>query len=196
MKKIYMIWEEDWGNTGIFFDDEKAALEYCQLKNDNFSNGHAPFTIKQMTYYKDMEDYKILNAKDMKWQLRDAIKGLKEVIDNIKNNRHYFVVKLKGGYYLDCSLDRFEEILTEGKENKFKNKHYFASTPGYETFLGYEYGKSREVKIDDLPAIEESYKKAKEELNNKEKRLKKYQKEYVELCGIKKENEKEKELIK
>lgn len=196
MKKIYMIWEEDWGNTGIFFDDKKAALEYCQLKNDRFDNGHAPFYIKEMTNYKDMQDYKSSNEKDMKWQLKEAITALKKIVNEIKKNIYSFNVKLKDGFYIRCSLDRFEEILIEGKENNFKHKCYFATTPGYETFLGYEPGETRQVKVDDLPDIEQGYKKAKRKLKDKESRLKKYKIEYVELCAKNKAVKNEEELVK
>ena len=193
MKKIYMIWEENWGNTGIFFDDKNAALEYCRLRNDRYDNGCAPYSIIIMENYRDMEDFKSSNTKDMKWQLKDAISGLKKVIEKIKNNRHMFYVELKDGFKVGCTLERFEEILTEGKENKFKNKVFFASKLSYSEF---ESDESRSVKVEDLPCIEKGYKKAKQELKVKESRLKKYQKEYVELCGNKKVNKEEKELIK
>ena len=61
MEKVYMIWESDWGNTGIFFVDKNTAKIYCQLRNDKYRiDGEATntFTYKEMELYDSMEDYK------------------------------------------------------------------------------------------------------------------------------------------
>lgn len=189
-----MIWERDWGNTGIFFENEKDAEEYCKLKNNSYAinyEAHYSFIVKPMTFYNSMEDYKTIKNKDYKDELKDAIAGLKESIEKIQKNNYSFDVRLNDGYYLRCDLEEFEEIL-----NNFKEERYYVSTPGYETFLGYEPGKSRYLTKEDLPIVEKGYKKAKQQLSDMKITLKRYQKEYVELCGSKKENKEEKELIK
>ena len=87
MKKIYMIWERDWGNTGIFFENEKDAEKYCELRNNRYEIGydaHYSFSVKPMDFYNSMEDYK--TTKHFMGELKDAIKGLKNSIEKIQKN--------------------------------------------------------------------------------------------------------------
>lgn len=194
MKKIYMIWEKDWGNTTIFFENEKDAKEYCELKNNEHDidrEAHYRYTIKQMTFYNSMEDYKTSQDKDYKEELKSAIKGLKNNIKKIQENNYYFYVDLGESYSRTFSMEEFEEIL-----NNFKANYYTAREPSYETYIDYHWGKSRYITEEDLPIIKKGYKEAKQQLKNMQTTLKNYQKEYVELCGNKKGNKEEKELIK
>ena len=194
MKQIYMIWEEDWGNTTIFFENEKDAKEYCELKNNEHDisyGAHYRYTIKQMTFYNSMEDYKTSKDKDYKKGLKSAIEGLKKSIQKIENNRYFFDVWFEHEYSISCSMEKFEEIL-----NNFKTEYYTARQPSYETYIDYHWGKSRYITEEDLPIIKKRYKKAKQQLKDMQTTLRNYQKEYVELCGSKKEKKEEKELIK
>ncbi len=194
MKKIYMIWEDDWGNTGIFFDNEKDAKEYCALLNNGHvigSCGHYRYSYKIFKSFNTMQDFKTEKKADYKNYLKDAIKALKESINEVKRNRYYFNVNFGDSYYADFSLEHFENVL-----NNFKEDYYSASQPSYETYIGYHYGKNRCLTKEDLPIIKEAYKKAKLELKNMQKTLKQYQKEYVELCGKTNNPKEEKELTK
>ena len=197
MKDIYMIWEANWGNTGIFFDNKKDAQEYCKLKNNQYdidTGAHYMYSIKSMTFYKSIEDYKIKRGKDYKNELKSAIESLKNSIAKIENNRYDFDVRLDDDYYLHCTLEKFEDILNDFKEEKF-----YVNTPGYETFLGYKPGEYRYLTKKDLPIVEKGYEKSKEQLKDMKTTLKKYQKEFVELCGGEKqtiEEAEEKELTK
>ncbi len=192
-----MIWDENWGNTGIFFDDEKVAKEFCELKNNRYrigSEAHYNYLVKSMDFYNSMEDYKISQKKYYKHELKVAIKGLKESIEEIESNNFYFYVDLDdgscNGYHISCNLKKFEEIL-----NNFREEHYTVRT------FSSEYYDTETIYLSkkDLPKIKKAYKEAKKELNHMKTTLIKYQKEFVELCGSEKQTAKkaeEKELTK
>ena len=156
MKKIYMIWEADWGNTGIFFENEKDAEDFCKLKNNKFdidSNAHYIYSVKQMKFYNSMEDYKTSENESYEQELKNAIKGLQNSIKKIENNEYLFCVNVDGEYYQYFSLRLFEEVLNNFKENK-----YTISQPGHESYLfGYKCGDSRYLTKEDLPKVEEGY---------------------------------------
>lgn len=183
MKKIYMIWEEYWGNTGIFFTDEKKAEEYCDFRNCRYdidSDSRKSFTYKSMGMFDSMEDYKKSRPNQYMIELRDAIKGLEESIDHIKTGRHYFDVRLDKKHVIGLTLQGFETFFTEGPEKtaycvsdfdvKLKEKH--------------------------TPAVVVGYEKAKKELADMEKKLNEYKKEYAMLKAENKSNNEEKELTK
>ena len=187
MKKIYMIWETEWGNTGIFFANEKEARDYCNLKNNSQEIGsyaHYIYKTKEMNFYNSMEDYKI-NSKRYKTELKCAIEGLKNSIEKVKNNIFEFYVEFEDGFSIKLSMKKFDEVL-----NKFNQKRFIVCKSGYEAFNSSHYFEThRYLSKDDLARVKEEYKKAKEKLKTMQNTLEAYQKEYIKLFD--KDGEKE-----
>ena len=185
MKTVYMIYDRDIGSTGIFFDDEKTAQKYCQLRNDKYSiNGSAAnsFTYVKQNMYKSMQDYKMENKEEYKQYLQDAIMGLKENIKSIELNQHVFSIKLNDDFYFRSDLLGLRTLLRIVNEGKFQEDTYRAQTYGYETMFGWHEGKTRKVNCDDLIVIEKGYERIKKDFDNMKLRLKDYKKEYIALA--------------
>lgn len=194
MDRIYMIWDNDLGNTGIFFKDEKIAEAYCQLRNDKYKiDGEATntFTYKEMELYNSMEDYKKDNKEIYKHYLKEAIDELKNSIKKIENSQYIFEFKLKDGFCFRSDLSGIKLLSKIVKSGKFKEGSYHASKEGYETFLGWHHGETRALKEEDLPAIEKGFKKEMEKFRNMKTRLEDYKKEYIELLGQKEKKSEE-----
>lgn len=194
MEKVYMIWENDWGNTGIFFVDEKTAKIYCQLRNDKYRiDGEATntFTYKEMELYDSMEDYKNNQKEIYKHYLKEAIEELKNSISKIENGRYIFEIRLKDGFCFRSDLSGIKILSKIVKQGKFKEGSYHASKEGYETFLGWHHGETRDLKEEDLPEIERGFRKEMVKFKNMKTRLEDYKKEYIALacedkCDMKK----------
>lgn len=185
MKEIYMIWEADWGNTGIFFDDEQKAKEYCEFRNDRYdidSDAHRTFFPKKMKMFDSMEDYKKSKSDWYLGELKDAIKGLEESLDRIKTGRHYFEVQINKKHVIGLSLKGFETFFAEGPQK----------TP-YSVPYNFEIISLKEKHA---PAILVGYEKAKKEIAHLEKKLDAYKKEYSKLKAENRNNNEEKELTK
>ena len=195
MKKIYMIWETEWGNTGIFFSNEKDAEKFCTLKNDkNDINAEVVnhFYYKEMELFDCLGDCLLKNKNELKIDLKKAIEGLKDNLKRIENNSAYFSVDFGDTFYLKLNLNEFEILLNDINTKKHNGECYLAKTIGYETFLGNWKQEQRSLTKNDLPKIKECYEQAILNIKSMKQRLKEYQKMYVELF----DKEEEKELQK
>ena len=201
MKKIYMIYERDYGSRHIFFENEKDAQEYCDLHNDTYnvdSEAHYDYYVKEADLYDSMDEYKNKDIKSHLRYLKDAVDELTKSILKVKSENHSFTIRFKDGFHITLYMDDLKEMLLKIKEGKFNAKEYRAETYGYETYIGtWHSGESRNLTKKDLPEIVKGYKKIKSDIKNMENRLKRYMKEYVELSQSEKvkdetlENEKE-----
>ena len=183
MKDIYMIWEENFGNTTIFFEKKEDAEIFCQLKNEKYS--HNIYSYKEMTFYNNFEDYKKNDSKMYKYYLKEAIKGLTQKIKEIENDKSSYFIELKDEFHISCYKSTFEDILKKGKYENY--------TATYWTFSDFRPDEYRGLTKEDLPEIKKGYTEAKKHFDDMKKRLENYKREYVELVGKDKE-EKQEEL--
>ena len=104
MKIIYMIYETDWGFTGITFNDKKSANLYVKFANDiNIPK----YTVKEQKVYDSFEEH---ITKDNSKMLSD----IKRIIENLQNGNTYHNLNFKNGI---CKLNysTMKEIVKNNK---------------------------------------------------------------------------------
>ena len=178
-----MIYDANKGNTGIFFFDHKDAEEYCALFNETRAIGSPArydYSVRPMTIYDSVEDYKNDSKESFKIMLSKAIEGLTQNLRRVKNNEKVFKFYLDDEYRYFCCLgfNDFNEIINN---NKFDN--FVAQTSGNDTAHGWEPGTSRELTRADLAPIIMAYQEVQKNVKKMQDRLNKYKEQYTALTG-------------
>lgn len=146
MKKIYMIYEQDWGHTGITFTNKKSATKFVNFLNDCY-NG---FTyIKTKNIYDSIEDFTKNNLPEMK-------EDLKKAIVNLTGEHSSFVLEFKNGN-INMGYDQIKKIV---EKNKIDFSGWYS--------MDIEDNKLYKVVKSDLEVVIKKY----EEINNKVKNYK------------------------
>jgi len=108
MKKIYMIYEEDWGHTGVTFTNKKSADKFVEFQNDCYN--HISF-IKTKNLYDSVEDY-------IKNNLTQTKEDIKRAIEKLTSDYHFnaFWLKFKNGVKA-LTYNQMKEIVENNKLN-------------------------------------------------------------------------------
>ena len=172
MKKVWMIHERYISTakyTGMTFNDEKTADEFCKLLNDG---DDWYYFSKPLEVYESIEDYKMNNNDAYTKKLWKAIDTLQQsILPDRKEFRIYI-----NEYYGDFTFDELNDILAGnfGKYTVMDHDGYF-----------------RHIEDEDLPEIKKEYQRVQQEIEDMKVRLDKYMKE---LCANMKSKTEEKEM--
>lgn len=89
MKKIYMIYETDWGFTGKIFNDKKSANLYVKFVNDL----NTPiYYVREQEVYDSFEEHITKDNSKM-------ISDIKRIIENLQNGFRCHNLHFKNGKY-------------------------------------------------------------------------------------------------
>ena len=106
MKKIYMIYEEDWGHTGVTFTNKKSAEKFVEFQNDCYNSR---YYIKPKKLYDNLEEY----VKNNKSQTKEDIK---RAIEKLTNDNSSFILQFKNGN-INLGYNQMKEIVENNKLN-------------------------------------------------------------------------------
>lgn len=109
MKTIYMIYEENWGHTGVTFTNKKSAEKFVEFQNDCYN--HISY-IKPKKLYDNLEEY----VKDNKSQTKEDIKRAIEKLTSDDINFNAFWLKFKNGAKA-LTYKQMKEIVENNKLN-------------------------------------------------------------------------------
>lgn len=73
MKTIYMIYEENWGHTGVTFTNKKSAEKFVEFQNEAYNS---LYYIKPKKLYENLEEYVKNNKSKTKEDIKRAIEKL------------------------------------------------------------------------------------------------------------------------
>lgn len=154
MKKNYMVYEKDYGTTGIIFDSLKEVNNYVKLMNDA--------NVEQY-YYKEYNSYN---------SVKDFFDNNQEQYINFLNN---YKDKIENNY---CKVK-----LTEGLINLYYRHMKTIVEKKKLDFCGWSYeNKSYEVKCGDFEIIQNEYIRLTNKLNTITNKINAYKnKDYKEI---------------
>lgn len=138
MKELYMIYERDFGHTGVTFDNEKSAQEYLEIAN--FSLYDSQYFICKRDLYSDLNSYISSNKQSMIYMLERAIRVMissdfiyslefkngkihlsyNNMKDIVENNRF----KMSAFYddFRRCEIADGDLVIVKEKYNELTNK--------------------------------------------------------------------------
>lgn len=105
MKKIYMIYEEDWGHTGITFTSKKSAESYLKYLDAIHPNTY--YFIKTKKLYDNFEECMSSNKKEL-------ISDLKEILNKLKDKDKWVKLHFKNGVF-KMSYNEMEKVVKNNK---------------------------------------------------------------------------------
>ena len=181
-----MIWEENWGNTGIFFENEDEAEKFVSLKEF--------YCVKSFDLYENVKDYKNENKGKYIDLLEDAIKRKAEQIKDLEDG-FYVSVKIDNCFYrmYSAELERY----INGNKKPYIDRVESDYPYGFDCY-SFEYDDN--FLRDNIQVFVNEYNDKIETIKQHKKELSKLKKEYLKLktekSNIIKETEESKEMEK
>lgn len=177
MKKVYMIWEDGWGNTGIFFEDEIEANKFASLKNN--------YSVKSFCIYENINDYKNNKKDNYIIELKKAIEEKEKEIYKFEAGKDVFVTISDELYKMNTK--NIEDVLNKKSSPIIFIKEVTSFDNNYYEFFEY----NRKFINKNLYLFVAKYEEELEKYQQNKKLLKEFKQEYLELMTNFKEEQNE-----
>ena len=182
MKKVWMIYRYMFHSmkyTGISFSDEKAANDYCELSNQQFTDA-VEYYCMPIDVYDSVEDYKKLNEEIYRTELFKGIEALHQKTTDPSVGFEIFVVD---NFHNNFTLEEIKKIMTGDNYKEFT--------------VGKNNGEFRFMTKEDLPFVQKEYERVLKEIEEMKTKLNGYSKEYfTDITNKRKKNTEDSDLTK
>lgn len=175
MKKVYLIYENGYGSTGIFFTDKDESLEFAKIRED--------YSVRENSLYENVNEYKSMHKENYVKLLKRQIEKLKDKIDYFTSGNALIEIKI-----YDNSGRHWERFSIESKNinSILKDKEIPSGVLHFSSEFSTDYNIiSTKSDCDNLkkylPEFTQACIKSVKEFDENKKLLEKYKKELVAI---------------
>lgn len=175
MKKIYLIYDIDYGSTGIFFTDKNEALEFAKISDD--------YSVRENYLFENVNEYKSMNKEEYVKMLKRQIEKLKDKIDYFVSGSASIEITIYDNSGNHCERFSIESrninSILKDKEIPSKVLHYCNEFSTDYNIISTK--REREKLKKYLPEFTQACIKAVKEFDENKKLLEKYKKELIAI---------------